>query len=165
MSFWDTLSGVAQNVGQTALQNQPLYKAYQSYQSSRKKQDDPSQPQPQLTDTGEEVIQSANKAAGLTDLSTPGAGQDATMQSMIPDAASMAVMSPWNQNLAGGKLITSPVVARLGESGPEAVVPLTPRPGNKLQPDLLEGHVGAPRVPGVQYSRYRRFNRFARGGV
>jgi hypothetical protein len=62
--------------------------------------------------------------------------------------------------LAGGTLITKPTIAKIGEAGPEAVVPLTPRPGNKMQPDIIEGRVAAPRVPGVHYSRYKSFNRF-----
>jgi hypothetical protein len=67
--------------------------------------------------------------------------------------------------LAGGGVITQPTLARIGERGPEAVVPLTPRPGNKMQPDLLEGHGAAPHVPGVKYSRYKSFNRFGSGGA
>ena len=67
--------------------------------------------------------------------------------------------------LGGGGIVTKPTLARIGERGPEAVVPLTPRPGNKLQPDLLEGHVTAPKVPGVRYSRYKSFNRFGSGGA
>ncbi len=66
--------------------------------------------------------------------------------------------------LAHGAIVTSPTIARIGESGPEAVVPLTPRAGNRLQPDLLEGHVVPKGVPGMRLSRYRSFNRFGRGG-
>ncbi len=53
--------------------------------------------------------------------------------------------SPWNwqnpyeESLAQGKIVTKPTVARLGESGPEAVIPLSPTPGAKLSPDLLAG--------------------------
>jgi hypothetical protein len=67
--------------------------------------------------------------------------------------------------LAGGSVITEPTLARIGERGPEAVVPLTPRPSNKMQPDLLEAHGTAPKVPGVKYSRYKSFNRFGGGGM
>lgn len=66
--------------------------------------------------------------------------------------------------LERGAIVTSPTVARIGENGPEAVVPLTPRAGNRLQPDLLEGHIQPKGVPGMRLSRYRSFNRFARGG-
>ena len=59
--------------------------------------------------------------------------------------------------LKGGAIITEPTLARIGEHGPEAVVPLTPRATNKMQPDLLEGHITAPKVPGVRYSRYKSF--------
>ena len=82
------------------------------------------------------------------------AGADAAADSVAVDAAL----------LAGGGIITKPTLARIGEKGPEAVVPLTPRPGNKMQPDLLEGHMGMPHVPGVKYSRYKSFNRFGSGG-
>jgi hypothetical protein len=61
--------------------------------------------------------------------------------------------------LKGGAIITQPTLARIGEHGPEAVVPLTPRAGNKLQPDLLEGHITPAKVPGVRYSRYRSYSR------
>jgi hypothetical protein len=65
--------------------------------------------------------------------------------------------------LGGGGIITKPTLARIGEKGPEAVVPLTPRPGNKMQPDLLEGRLSNPAVPGVKYSRYKSFNRLGPG--
>lgn len=72
----------------------------------------------------------------------------------------------WNQPqpMKGGAIVTQPTIAKIGEAGPEAVVPLTPRASNKMQPDLLEGHITAPKVPGVRYSRYKSFNRFGRGG-
>lgn len=65
--------------------------------------------------------------------------------------------------LASGTVVNKPIIAKLGEGGPEAVVPLTPRAGNKMQPDILEGRVPAPRVPGVHYSRYKGYNRFGGG--
>ena len=66
-------------------------------------------------------------------------------------------------SLAQGRIVTKPMIARIGEKGPEAVVPLTPRPGNRLQPDILEAHVSAPKIPGIKYSRYKGFNRFGPG--
>lgn len=114
-------------------------------------------------------------------LAAPGAGQQSSLANVLPQEAQM-YGSQWNQgqpqqqgsgavinallgkiNAAQGTLVTSPTIARIGEKGPEAVVPLTPRPGNKMQPDILEGHVSAPRVPGVRYSRYRTFNRLGPG--
>lgn len=62
-----------------------------------------------------------------------------------------------------GAIVTKPTIARIGEKGPEAVIPLTPRAGNKMQPDIMEGHISAPRVPGIKYSRYRSFNRLGGG--
>lgn len=87
--------------------------------------------------------------------SAPDASQD-------PSDPGLGIQSRWTgtqmPSYGKGKLVTHPVVARLGESGPEAVIPLTPRVGNKLQPDLLEGHGAAPKVPGVSYSRYKGFS-------
>ena len=85
-----------------------------------------------------------------------------------PDATQMALgegPNPWlaGEAMAAGQIVTKPTFARIGEHGPEAVVPLTPRAGNHLQPDILEGHVSGPKVPGVRYSRYRGFNRLAPG--
>lgn len=60
--------------------------------------------------------------------------------------------------LEKGAIITQPSLVRLAEHGqPEAVVPLTPRAGNKMQPDLLEGHVAPPKPQGVNYSRMARY--------
>ena len=64
---------------------------------------------------------------------------------------------------AQGTVVTRPTIAKLGEEGPEAVVPLTPRAGNKMQPDLLEGRIAEPSVPGIRYSRYKGANRFGPG--
>lgn len=64
-----------------------------------------------------------------------------------------------------GVIVTQPTRAKLAADGrPEAVIPLTPRSGQKMSPDLLEGHITAPKVSGVRYSRYKTFNRFGRGG-
>lgn len=57
--------------------------------------------------------------------------------------------------MAGGKLVTNPSIVRLAKG--DTVVPLTPRPNNKLQPDLLEGHLAAPKPQGLQYSRYKSY--------
>lgn len=45
--------------------------------------------------------------------------------------------------MAGGKLVTKPTLAMVGEHGPEAVVPLTDQPGAKTTPAILGG---APRT-------------------
>lgn len=54
-----------------------------------------------------------------------------------------------------GKIITSPSIVRLNKG--ETVVPLTPRAGNKMQPDLLEGHIPAMKPQGEQMSRFQRY--------
>ena len=89
----------------------------------------------------------ADAAAGMGEASAGAAA---------PDLAELAL-------LGGGGIVTKPTLARIGERGPEAVVPLTPRPGNKMQPDVLEGRIAAPRVPGVHYARYKSFNRLGPG--
>lgn len=124
---------------------------------------------------GPEALQGANQAAGMKDLSMPGAGASADIG---PDQAAMA-NSQWNQPTSGGSgggllggilsaaqgtLVTKPTLARIGESGPEAVIPMNNRPGNKVQPDLLEGHLANPKIPGVKYSRYKGYNRFGSAG-
>lgn len=57
--------------------------------------------------------------------------------------------------MAGGKIVTNPSIVSL-EKG-DSVIPLTPRAGNKFQPDLLEGHLAAPKPQGMQYSRYKSY--------
>ncbi len=57
--------------------------------------------------------------------------------------------------MAGGKIVSSPSIVSLNKG--DSVIPLTPRPGNKFQPDLLEGHIAPPKVPGIQYSRYKSY--------
>ena len=109
-------------------------------------------PQSNLADTGAGAAASGNGASAAAD-----AG--------VVDAATGPAADAALMMLGGGGIVTKPTLARIGERGPEAVVPLTPRPGNKLQPDLLEGHVTAPKVPGVKYSRYKSFNRFGSGGA
>jgi hypothetical protein len=65
---------------------------------------------------------------------------------------------------AEGTIVTKPTIAKLAEHGePEAVIPLTPRPANKMQPDILEGRISEPKVPGVRYQRYKGYNRFGPG--
>ncbi len=84
--------------------------------------------------------------------------------------------NPYDENMARGGFAGRSQIARVGESGPEmaggqivskpsivklekgdSVIPLTPRAGNKLQPDLLEGHLAAPKPSGLQYSRYKSY--------
>lgn len=61
------------------------------------------------------------------------------------------------ESYGAGKLVTHPTVARLGEAGPEMVIPLNGKPGNHTRPDLLEGHLAQPQIKGVRYQRYRGF--------
>jgi hypothetical protein len=57
----------------------------------------------------------------------------------------------------GATVVNSPTIAKIGEAGPEMVVPLKARAGNRIQPDVLEGRLSQPKVPGVRYSRYKTF--------
>jgi hypothetical protein len=64
----------------------------------------------------------------------------------------------WNaqpEPMARGKLVTTPTLARIAESGPEMVIPLTPRMGNHVQSDML----GGLRQPGL--ARYQRISKHA----
>jgi hypothetical protein len=115
-------------------------------------------------------------------LADPGAGAAASGMGASPDAGEAlgdATMGGAAENIAPslvesmggiapllmerGGVVTKPTLVKLAEHGPEAVVPLTPRPGNRLQPDLLEGRMSAPHAPGVRYSRYRSYNRMGPG--
>lgn len=58
---------------------------------------------------------------------------------------------------ASGSIVTRPTKALIGERGPEMVVPLTPRSQNRIQPDVFEGHITPPKVPGMRYSRYKSY--------
>jgi hypothetical protein len=69
-----------------------------------------------------------------------------------PGIARIAESGP---EIAGGRVVTQPSLVKLNKG--EAVIPLTPRPQNKLQPDLLEGHLAAPKVPGLQFARYKSY--------
>ena len=57
----------------------------------------------------------------------------------------------------GATMVTQPTIAKIGESGPEMVVPMNASAHNRVQPDVLEGHITAPKVPGVRYNRYKAF--------
>jgi hypothetical protein len=59
--------------------------------------------------------------------------------------------------MAHGKLVTKPTIAKLGESGPEIVIPLNNAPGNHTRPDLLMGHLQPPQVQGLKYQRYKGY--------
>lgn len=55
--------------------------------------------------------------------------------------------------MARGKLVTKPTIARLGEAGPEMVVPLNNKPGNHTSLAALQQMTGA-KEPFIPY-RYR----------
>lgn len=40
---------------------------------------------------------------------------------------------------AGGKIVTKPTAALVGDQGPEAIIPLNPKPGQKTSPGMLGG--------------------------
>lgn len=40
---------------------------------------------------------------------------------------------------AGGKIVTKPTTALVGDQGPEAIIPLNPKPGQKTSPGMLGG--------------------------
>lgn len=93
-------------------------------------------------------------------------GGDPMLEQALPDFQGMPnaadanvqkeLSSLWGtqpeEDLGAGKLVTKPTIARVGEKGPEAIIPLTPRAGNKLSPDLLRGFPS-----GIPHPRYRSF--------
>lgn len=92
----------------------------------------------------------ANKIAGS------GSGGDPSMaHGGVAGNPMMARVGESGPEMAGHQLVKSPSIVHL-EKG-DAVVPLTPRSTNKLQPDLLEGHGVAPKVPGMAFSRYKSY--------
>ena len=60
-------------------------------------------------------------------------------------------------SLARGKIVTTPTIARLGDRGPEAVIPLNSHVGAHVRPDMLEGHLQAPKVQGIRYQQAKGF--------
>lgn len=122
----------------------------------------PSLPQPHAQDSadigGMQNNELGNQWSRPDPQSSGGAGTDFLhkklgLESLAPGGSGGVVP----EAMAHGKIVTSPTIARVGESGPEAVIPLTPRAHNKLNPDLLEGHITNPKVPGIRYSSYRHF--------
>lgn len=59
----------------------------------------------------------------------------------------------------GDTLVHTPTIARI--AGGTQVIPFKPSATNKLQPDVLEGKVNPPKVPGMSLARYRGYNRYA----
>ena len=60
-------------------------------------------------------------------------------------------------NEAQGRLVTKPTIARIADKGPELVVPMNSAAGNRVRPDMLEGHLQAPKVPGVRYQQFKGY--------
>src|SRR6185436_13212535 len=82
---------------------------------------------------------SPEAGAALGD-ATAGAAAENIAPSLIEQMGGIAPMF-----MERGGVVTQPTLVKLAEHGqPEAVVPLTPRPGNRLQPDMLEGHINPP---------------------
>jgi hypothetical protein len=53
-----------------------------------------------------------------------------------PERGPQIISNSPDEAMARGRIVTQPTLAKLGESGPEAVIPLTPRPENHFQPDI-----------------------------
>lgn len=84
------------------------------------------------------------KAMGNIQASLPGAAATIPPGPMPPPPPVSAPppnnMAPSNQSpMAKGSIVTRPTVAMLGDKGPEAVVPLNNKPGNKVKPSMLFG--------------------------
>ncbi len=75
-----------------------------------------------------------------------------------PGPADESGSTPMDYENAGqGKLVTHPIIARVGEKGPEAIIPLNNAPGNHVRPDMLQGHLAPPKVPGMRYQKFKGY--------
>lgn len=107
----------------------------------------------------------ANPAGSMTNYPKPdpfdGAVGAPQSEMMGPQEQEMAgdttALGPGPEAMARGKLVTQPTVARLGESGPEMVIPLNGKAGNHTSPRMLEGQLNMPHVGGMRYQRYRGY--------
>ena len=117
-AFFGALGRGLENYGKNALQNSRLGKSISQF--------------------GPHQQVSADEQTGALD-TTPATSTDAYM----PPDNSMAPPPPVDgmDAFAGGKLVTQPTVAMLGEKGPEAVVPLNSAPGQKVTPGMLGGGI------------------------
>ena len=98
--------------------------------------------------------QPVDLGGGSVDNQDPSMGFNIALGGVM-GSPTIARVSESGPESVGGKVVTQPSIVKLNKG--EAVVPLTPRPNNKLQPDLLEGHLAAPKVPMVNYSRYKSY--------
>ena len=190
--FMGVLGGIGQNIGTkmldketNKLQKSPVGSAiYNAYQSNRMNPSSirnmqppagtPIPPMPAGMAPPPPPPVSAPPGSGVG--VAPGTGGPTPPMSPMPTPPMLLSMQPDDptggmgspvESLARGKIVTRPMIARIGENGPEAVVPLTPRAGNHMQPDIMEGHITPPKTPGIRYSRYTGYNRFGpgQGGV
>lgn len=51
---------------------------------------------------------------------------------------------------SGGKIVTHPTTALIGENGPEAVIPLNPQPGAKITPGMMGLNTPTPGLTGTK---------------
>ncbi len=82
-------------------------------------------------------------------------GYDNMARGGVAGRSQVARVGESGPEMAGGQIVSKPSIVKL-EKG-DSVIPLTPRAGNKLQPDLLEGHLATPKPAGMQYSRYKSY--------
>lgn len=188
--FWSTLGQVGEGIGQGMEQNaarkSPIFNGlYSAYNSNRINNSmnqfrdlnvaDPTG-QTNGIDTwdGSQPAQIGTDSPLMSESIPPPAPTPAPNPNSIPDSPlanhgqsnNESVLSrvlPVLLNAAEGTVVTKPTIAKLGEKEPEMVVPLHSKAANRIQPDILEGRISPPRVPGVHYSRYRSFNRLAPG--
>lgn len=87
-----------------------------------------------------QALYSRYKRAHSPTAQQPGATPSFDSSLVQPEPVGPQIMSNSpDEAMARGKIVTQPTLAKLGESGPEAVIPLTPRPDNHFQPDMLMG--------------------------
>lgn len=78
-----------------------------------------------------------------------GAAQGADLGAFTPPSGvDLSQENP--EAMAGGKIVTKPTLAMVGDSGPEAVIPMNPKPGAKTSPGMLGERARFQHVRGPQ---------------
>ncbi len=88
-------------------------------------------------------------------------GSPPSPDSSIPSDDADMGMGITPEPAAHGGIFTQPTIVKVAENHqPEAIIPLGGQ-GNKTHPDLLEGHLQPPKIPGLRYQRYKGFSNTA----
>ena len=104
----------------------------------------------------------AAKSAALTNAANGGVQAPMPPPAPAPSGDGPDAVSAEPDSFGGGTIVTRPTIAKLAEKGiPEAVVPLNPNAGSHVRPDLLEGEIKPPQLPGMRYRQYKGFSKLS----